>query len=422
MLLKTPVIQSYIKEKLKGTFSPERLQSRSKLDKRKYRIILKKPNEPNELNIINSNSERKINKSFSPSININTPIKDKMPYIPNIERQKAESNFIKLIKNLVNSRKKEKNNLNINIFNKNQKNIPYKPKGYNYYEYIRENPIIITEDDDNIYSKVVNDLQKNTEINKNNNYNNNEYSKSYKNLNKLTKNKNNLNISSNEDNNEINFNPINSNDKKYFKTIDYNIDNNNEDISKSDRINHKTIDNEDHINKKRLLPIINNRNNNLIINDNNKQKDYRQSDIFYLINNNLSKNKSSEKYLFKKNYAPQKIENIKKTGINEVGWSPKGEKNKSRIGCSSVAFNILSPDLKHFAPMKKDIDLLNKNNFEKAPLMSEYVDMCKPGDINLRQEFSEKLNENKNVFHKKNYCAAYNDLHHEYKDLINNAF
>ena len=43
---------------------------------------------------------------------------------------------------------------------------------------------------------------------------------------------------------------------------------------------------------------------------------------------------------------PQKIENSKKTQINEVGWSPKEETNKSRIGFSNVAFNILSPNLK----------------------------------------------------------------------------
>ena len=52
---------------------------------------------------------------------------------------------------------------------------------------------------------------------------------------------------------------------------------------------------------------------------------------------------------------PQKIENSEKTQINEVGWSPKEETNKSRIGCLSVAFNILSPDLENFAPIKKRI-------------------------------------------------------------------
>ena len=72
--------------------------------------------------------------------------------------------------------------------------------------------------------------------------------------------------------------------------------------------------------------------------------------------------------------------------------------------------------------MKKDIDLQNKNNFDKPHLMSEYIEMCNPGDSNLRDEFTDKFSKDQNIFHKKNYCAAYNDLYHEYKDLVNNVF
>ena len=118
-----------------------------------------------------------------------------------------------------------------------------------------------------------------------------------------------------------------------------------------------------------------------LINNNNystrNQKDYRKSDIFNLINDDLSKNKSSEKYLFKKNYMPQIIENDKKTSIIRVGWSPKSTRNKSRIGVSSVSFNILNPEVKSISPIKKEIDSMNNNNFEKPPLMSEYINMIK---------------------------------------------
>ena len=418
MLIK-PLQNSSLKRITKNTFSTERLQSRSKLDKRHYRIInsVKKYNEKSHKNYnsININNPVKIiNISHSSSIsdnNINEILKDQMPYIPNKERQKSESNFINLINALINSKKKIINEKN--IINNNHNNIPYRPKGYNYYEYIRMHPFIINEDDDNIYSKIVFDLQKKKETDKcNNNSNIIQPNKSQKILNKLSKsNSIKLNICPTEGN-EPRLNPsILSKSYKYLNTINNNInikyDN---DISKNDKIIHKTIDYDNNENKNILPPII------------NSKKDYKQSDIFYLINNNLSKNKSSEKYLFKENYLPPKIEIDKKTGINDIGWSPKGQKNKSRIGCSSVAFNILSPSLKNFSPMKKDIDLLNKNSFEKAPLMSEYADICKPGDTNLRQDFSDKLNENKNIFHKKNYCAAYNDLHHEYKDLINKVF
>ena len=72
--------------------------------------------------------------------------------------------------------------------------------------------------------------------------------------------------------------------------------------------------------------------------------------------------------------------------------------------------------------MKKEIDILNKNNFEKPPLISDYINICKPGDTGIRKDFNDIFEENKNVFHRKNYCASYSDLHHEYKDIVNNIF
>ena len=363
-----------------------------------------------------------ISHSLSISNNIdNSPLKNQMSYIPNKERQKAENNFINLINALVNSKKTSI--IDNNFFNKKQNNIPYKPKGYNYYEYIRMHPIIINEDENNIYSKIVNDLQKKTEKEESNN--NNQMNKSYKNSNSLSIDKKYNNIPLTEGNDKIKINPILSKSYKNFNAIDNNNKDSN-DILNNDRKIHKTIDYDDNYSRRKLinniLPDINNKPINTNDNYNNKQKDYKQSDIFYLINDNLSKNKSSEQYLFKKNYMPPKIDNEKKTSIIKAGWLPKFQSKKSRISCSSVAFNIISPGLKNTSPMKKDIDLLNKNNFEKSPIMSEYVDISKPGDTPIRQDYYDKLNENKNVFHKKNYCAAYNDLHHEYKDLINNLF
>jgi hypothetical protein len=150
--------------------------------------------------------------------------------------------------------------------------------------------------------------------------------------------------------------------------------------------------------------------------------DYTKSDIFNLKDDNLSRIKTSEKYLYKKNYKPLSIDLQKKTNINNVGWFPKELKNKSRISVSSVGFNILCPDIKNISPTKKDIDTLNKNNTYKPNLMSEFVDKCKPGDTELRKDYTNTLNQNKNIFHRKNYCASYNDLHHEYKDLILDLF
>ena len=448
-MLKSPLHSFDIKDKINAPFSIERLQSRSKLDKRQYRYSnsIKKDNynRQNDYNTIdNSYSARKVN-LLQPKTPLNNDLnnisRDKMSYIPEMERKKAESNFINLINSLVH-RKRNEPNIYDNIFLKSQKNEPYKPNGYNYYEYIREHPIIINDDNDNLYFKALNDLQKNPEIDKN--VNNREKPIH---LDKLINNNNPLNISSTEENNrKIKLNPITTKSQKYIHSIE--IDNNDNSkldsmndinvseankLSQSVRFNYNTIDNTDNINYKKnnnILHSINNikekiYNEEFLNNSNNhhiKQKDYKQSDIFYLKNDELSKEKSSEQYLFKKNYMPQVVENENKNNLLEFGWKPKTLKNKSRIGVSSVAFNILNPSFRGISPIKKEIDSMNKNNFEKAPIMSEYLDLCKPGELNLRQDFSDKMNDNINVFHKKNYCAAYGDLHHEYKDLVDNMF
>jgi hypothetical protein len=450
-MLKNRIAQFYIKENLKGSYFTERLKSRSKLDKRKNRYISNSKNSnkniQNNFKAIESYSvkrEKKIN--FS---NLKTPLKntlndilkDKMSYIPDIERKKSESDFISLINALVNSQQKRHNTCN-NIFIRNKKDIPYKPKGYDYFEYIHQHPTLISEDDDNLYSKIVNDLKKNPESD---NYRYNHRAQPIT-LNRLIKNKNILNYSSTKENKKkIELKPIKAQSYKFMNKLNFTNDNNknsnidskndfndleeNYKISKSERLNYKTVDYNITPNKNEF-PTINNLKElhfreRLISNNNystRNQKDYRKSDIFNLINDDLSRNKSSEKYLFKKSYMPQIIENDKKTSIIRAGWSPKSTKNKSRIGVPSVSFNILNPEVKNFSPIKKEIDSMNNNNFEKPPLMSEYANMCKPGDSNVRKEFLDEIKNNQNIYHRKNYCAAYCDLYNEYKDLINDMF
>jgi hypothetical protein len=229
--------------------------------------------------------------------------------------------------------------------------------------------------------------------------------------------------------NKLNFTNDNNKNSNIDSKNNFNDLEENYKISKSERLNYKTVDYNITPNKNEF-PTINNLKElhfreRLISNNNystRNQKDYRKSDIFNLINDDLSRNKSSEKYLFKKSYMPQIIENDKKTSIIRAGWSPKSTKNKSRIGVPSVSFNILNPEVKNFSPIKKEIDSMNNNNFEKPPLMSEYTNMCKPGDSNVRKEFLDEIKNNQNIYHRKNYCAAYCDLYNEYKDLINDMF
>jgi len=365
----------------------------------------------NKYHLTNSNSVKRGNiiNSLETAINNDkiNKLKSYLPYIPNKERQKAEDNFIDLIKAIVNSRNSQKNIIQ-NISVKNNENERYRPRGYGYFEYIREHPVIIKDLDQNAYSKIIHDIDKKADKKE-------DYEKQSQTLKNKRK-----EITLDKKNNLTEVDLFSNNNLHYFQTQV----NNHIEKPKNIGLNKSNLKIKINDNNKEKINLENNNRNFLpVISEKTlKQKDYHKSDIFYLVNDDLSKGKTSEQYLFKPNYSPRKLENDKKSNINEVGWSPKLDKNKSRIGCSSVAFNIINPSLKCLSPIKKEIDSLNNNNFEKPPLISDYFNMCKPGDTGLRKDFNEQFEENKNIFHRKNYCASYSDLHHEYKDLVNNIF
>ena len=366
----------------------------------------------NKYHLTNSNSVKRGNiiNSLETAINNDkiNKLKSYLPYIPNKERQKAEDNFIDLIKAIVNSRNSQKNIVQNTISVKNNENERYRPRGYGYFEYIREHPVIIKDLDQNAYSKIIHDIDKKAD-------NKIDYEKQGQTLKNKRK-----EITLDKKNNLTEVDLFSNNNLHYFQTQV----NNHIEKPKNIGLNKSNLKIKINDNNKEKISLENNNRNFLpVISEKTlKQKDYHKSDIFYLVNDDLSKGKTSEQYLFKPNYSPRKLENDKKSNINEVGWSPKLDKNKSRIGCSSVAFNIINPSLKCLSPIKKEIDSLNNNNFEKPPLISDYFNMCKPGDTGLRKDFNEQFEENKNIFHRKNYCASYSDLHHEYKDLVNNIF
>ena len=366
----------------------------------------------NKYHLTNSNSVKRGNiiNSLETAINNDkiNKLKSYLPYIPNKERQKAEDNFIDLIKAIVNSRNSQKNIVQNTISVKNNENERYRPRGYGYFEYIREHPVIIKDLDQNAYSKIIHDIDKKAD-------NKIDYEKQGQTLKNKRK-----EITLDKKNNLTEVDLFSNNNLHYFQTQV----NNHIEKPKNIGLNKSNLKIKINDNNKEKISLENNNRNFLpvISEKTSKQKDYHKSDIFYLVNDDLSKGKTSEQYLFKPNYSPRKLENDKKSNINEVGWSPKLDKNISRIGCSSVAFNIINPSLKCLSPIKKEIDSLNNNNFEKPPLISDYFNMCKPGDTGLRKDFNEQFEENKNIFHRKNYCASYSDLHHEYKDLVNNIF
>ena len=411
---KNSVIRSIIKSPMKSD-AKEDFKSKIKLKKRVNTLSNKNQN---KYNLTASNSVQKGNVINSIDTSLNkekiNQLKSYLPYIPNKERQKAEDDFIDLIKAIINSRNSQKKVMK-NISIKNYENDRYRPRGYGYFEYIREHPLYIKQLDQNSYSKIIHDINKNVDSKQEN----------YKRVN-IMRNDNRKEISLVDKKNNLTETDIfaNNNNLQYFQTQNNNINNietmNNNNLKRGNlKIN---INNN---NKGKIIFGNNNRNNILPSIGSKKtlnQKDFHKSDIFYLVDDDLSKEKTSEQYLFKPNYSPMKLGKDKKTTLNEVGWSPKMDKNKSRIGCSSCPFNIINPSLKSLSPMKKEIDKMNNNNFEKPPLISDYINMCKPGDTRLRRDFSVKLDENKGMFHRKNYCASYSDLYHEYKYLVNSVF
>ena len=439
-----------------------KIKKASKFDIKRYKVLnsflnrrirFKNISENNDYSTINTASQKSKNILYS---------KNDMPYIPSKEKKKGEINFIQLIKLLMNNKNNSINrsNTNQNIFidSKISNDDPYKPKGYNFYKYSREHPELIK--DSKRYLKIIQELNKkidNIEKGKERSLSYNYLDNDNKSLNKLEndeindnkmslnkiKKLNNLKLNNNIATNNLKILPISKSYSGYSYTIDdnnilssINTSNNNE-ILKTERENnkpgnnlfiHKDINNNKDIN---LLPLIYSsklknslqeyKNNNINKFKLFNKKDYNSSDIFNLKEDNFQF-KTPKDYLVKNNYMPLNNISDTKTSISEVGWSPNNSKIHSRICIPSVEFNILCPSLKNISPTKKDIDLLNKNNTYKSKIMSEFIDMCKPGDSELRKDYKDKLNSNKNYFHRINYCSSYYDMHHEYKDLIYDAF
>lgn len=452
------------------TFSVERLKTRTKGDKRNYKFFnnnfpsLKKEKtflnidniNKNHFNTISNDSqiptnlkEFKMFRCASLSKKSNYFLSEKMPYIPDKERKKSEQNFICLIKELIKSQqlyysknftkdlKERSNNLSNDFrdFCKKSRNDPFKPKGYNFYEFSRINPSLSNDEVIN-YADV---QQKVKDYNYNKNFSNKKldkfinkgYKSSYNSISKLNKFNNLTDFENNKKtNNKIintdnNLNKTKSisfsfNNNRYLNTIQ---DNNfyNQKYNRNKIFNFKTLDpTEKNFNnlKNDFLQKISIGKNKL----NLKHNEYSKSDVFNLNKEDDRQKKTSEEYSYKKNYfkVNNKLSFPEKTNINSVGWTPKDKiKFRSRIGCPSVPFNILSPSLRDYSPMKKEIDKLNNYKFFKAPLISGFKNLTKLGNRDLKQEYLEQLNKDANGFHKNDYCTSYNSFRAEQKNLVN---
>ena len=432
-------------KKIKTSLNTERAKPSLKYDIKKYKILNNFLNKHVKLKNIRENKNHRTIDNAPHKIKNKIFSKNDISYAPRKDNQEGEKNFIHLIKALINSNENNKKlESNISVNNQLYNEDPYKPKGYNYYKYSLEHPNLIS--DDKRYSKIIQELNsKNENINYDRCLSYENYNKN-NNINELFINKSNkLDNNNNQNNIESTIMPISKSCAKYISTsnkdnfspkrnksdlvkINYNIKNDilkNSDNDTIDIHNIKSIT-ENNKNNLNTLPLTNSVDSKNFVNYNKfnylKKKDNNINDIFNLKDDNFTKQKTSEQYLFKNNYKPMKTNIDKETNINNIGWSPKELKSRSKINMSSVAFNILCPNFKDISPSKRELDLLNHNNSYKPNLISEYVEKCKPGDTELRKEYIDKLNDNKTIFHRKNYCASYNDLHHEYKDLIYDLF
>ena len=160
---KNSVIHSIIKSPMKSN-TKEDFKSKIKLKKKVTTLSNKNQN---KYNLTSSHSVQKGNiiNNLETSINKDkiNQLKSYLPYIPNKERQKAEDDFIELIKNIINSRNSKKK-IMTNISIKNYQNDRYRPRGYGYFEYIRDHPTYIKELDQNSYSKIIHDFNFNKNI------------------------------------------------------------------------------------------------------------------------------------------------------------------------------------------------------------------------------------------------------------------
>lgn len=281
----------------------------------------------------------------------------------------------------------EVKNIIENIDNENNKrNDCYKPMGFSYIDYIIKHPLLVHKE--KIFSKNNNKPPIMIKLNESNN-------NKMKILNKV-KSVPDINSSNSTD---FNFNDTNS------KIMDGGIKNTN-------------ITNNNYYIKKN--------NNNLLY----ERHNYLRSDIFNLKDDDYFKKKCFDKfYVF-----PPKVNNSSfllssgennKSNIttnNIINNSNNRNKKMCHLCCTSVPFNILCPENKSFAAYRKEVEKERKGKYYRKSPLSFADHAVKLGSKNISKDYLKLIHENKNVFHKKSYCASFADLHREYKELINKMY
>ena len=114
MSKKNSVIQGILKSPMRS-YPSDRTKLNTNANKKTNSVSYR---QKNKYHLINSNSVKKGNVINPLETDINkdkiNKLKSYLPYIPNKERQKAEDNFIDLIKAIVDSRSSDKNKIKKN--------------------------------------------------------------------------------------------------------------------------------------------------------------------------------------------------------------------------------------------------------------------------------------------------------------------
>ena len=349
------------------------------------------------------------------------------------------------------------------------------PYGYIYYDYLKKNPQILGGNDltlnkrnlknfrnknlnfvknlteDRFYNHInerenqFSDFRYNNEIKTHNDISNNNFN----NNNNKEENKENLEKEENKEENEKE-NEENNDENNKIKTennIELNPQNNidenkieteikkEQNINKSQETNNnppeKSQENQKEkpeISTQKNEEIENNENSNIktlypkLTQKEEIQYKYTQSDIFNLKKDNLFKNKSGEKYLFRPNTQLDK----KKIHINYLSnssWIPNIPKRTNYCGHTSVGYNIISPGKKSLFKTKEEID---RNSgiklYNRIKAFSNFIDQNWQSSSRLTEQFSNSIKDKKPFNKKNNVASYYLDMHHTYKESIPHPF
>lgn len=155
---------------------------------------------------------------------------------------------------------------------------------------------------------------------------------------------------------------------------------------------------------------------------NNNPKDHLTSDVFLQKNNEASKKKIGEKYLFNGNnylkigYYPSARSNSE--------WSPRSQV-KSFMNYNSCEYDLFNPYMKKsvFTREKIQNEANGMNPVYRQNSITEFVDLTRNFVPNYNKEFVKAIGKEERIFSKKqDLCVNFLELHKEYNNICEKPF